>query len=144
MARHNTHIPCRVREDSTGEFYLEHKVDVIVKNHDDVDSVLADAEVSLLELKNQVSRRLHVLCEFTVRVYLDNGDFITTVVSIMDVHGADRSSSSNGSKKVTEDRTLKAIHRIVDALEDQSRHAVRRSHGMSARRSTQNDMPWYS
>ena len=32
--------PCTVREDSNGHFYLDHKVDVIVKSKDEVDDVL--------------------------------------------------------------------------------------------------------
>jgi len=116
----------RIRENNeSGLFYMDETTNVICKNEDEMNLVLKKARENFNAASSLCQRR-HCLITFTLyKTYLDNGDVVSSQFQIMDLCGVTRDNDVLKQKGTVrrgaikrEDKTLKAINRIIDKLSE--------------------------
>mmetsp|Transcript_27209 Transcript_27209/g.39421 ORF Transcript_27209/g.39421 Transcript_27209/m.39421 type:complete len:319 (+) Transcript_27209:606-1562(+) len=136
----------RIRQDtaSSNIFYLERTTQVVVQDLQDIQYLLQTGSVfERIELNE---KRVHRLITFTVYKCFTNGDVVSFVLQAMDLSGADRPTNTTTQakggtttaaqrrqqpqrlktrplqRKNKEDKTLRAISRIIDGLSNGDQH----------------------
>lgn len=137
----------RMRESSNSHFYMDGLTNVVVKSITDIDTVIKTGAETVARLKVEAEvTRLHRLVTFTIWKLFDSGDCMKSCIQVMDICGADRATSSmrgrglvtagpraapsanlpkgtrKGGATSKEDKTLKAISRVSDALSQRKSH----------------------
>eukprot|EP00978_Attheya_sp_CCMP212_P042119 scaffold251630_cov55-Attheya_sp.AAC.1 len=122
----------RLRETSNGIFYVDGLTEVVIKDlYEITTTVLAKGLEGMEVIRQEEFARLHSLVTCHIHLVHPNGDLVSFDIQVMDLCGPERpqpptqlqNQSTPKTRKVVkkrnmgkEDRTLKAIHRVVDAL----------------------------
>ena len=130
----------KIRENQDGIFYMENQQEVICQSEQQLNQVFQQAMIQLEQIKETIGvQRMHTLAQVRIYKRYQNGDLEVQNIQILDLCGVERPSPTSkqidkqGDRRSTtrkknkfsagkEDRTTKALIRVVDSMANKSSH----------------------
>ncbi len=130
----------KIRQNQDGTFYMENQQEVICQTEQQLNQVFQQAIIQLGQIKETIGvQRMHTLAHIRIYKTYQNGDLETQNIQILDLCGVERASPTLKQKdkqvqrksttktknKISagkEDRTTKALIRVVDSMVNKSSH----------------------